>query len=388
MSEKRSTTRYRIRNKDLLLQQNFYPWGLLGLLLILLPLLYALFWYAKHEIQHTVETEIKKQLVSQNLEWVDVEVDGQAVTLSGQGSKQEGDRAISIANKVEGPAWLGRFVIPSVVDGTFSEPTEAALDLADQSLSSTIEPTVIEESNDEALNNESLVDTQEILGTEDLANKQEELKAEQGWGNLIAQLDGGVLTLSGTVGSQAEKLALVEAANDSLDPPRLTKVIDTLEISKHSLNPNSQALARRASELISVCSSGQSSSIEGVFSIQCQAKRDQVENIQALAIAPIDGVEIGTIAINSSDDCNKSFVEILDGKSIRFSIGSANLKSSSAPLLDKIADIAKSCPGSVRVEGHTDKTGSFDSNMALSESRAQSVVEALVEQVIPPRLTP
>jgi len=76
MQKTQSTIRYRIRNRDRLLRENFFPWGLLGILLILLPLLYALFWYAKHEIQSTVRTEIEEELASQNLEWVKVDVDG------------------------------------------------------------------------------------------------------------------------------------------------------------------------------------------------------------------------------------------------------------------------------------------------------------------------
>jgi len=81
-----------------------------------------------------------------------------------------------------------------------------------------------------------------------------------------------------------------------------------------------------------------------------------------------------------SNECNQSFAKILDGKSIGFSVGSANLKASSAPLLDQIADLAKSCPGAIRVEGHTDKSGSLEANMALSNARAAEVVNALVER--------
>jgi len=49
-------------------------------------------------------------------------------------------------------------------------------------------------------------------------------------------------------------------------------------------------------------------------------------------------------------------------------------------LIDEIAAITKICPGTVRVEGHTDDTGSLDANMKLSNARAESVVKALVER--------
>ena len=351
MYEQKSTTRYRIRNKKLLLRETFFPWGLLGLLLILLPLLFALLWYAKHEIQRTVQTEIKKELVANKLAWVNVDVDGQAVTLSGEGSKQEGDRAISLAKKVEGEAWLSRFAVPSKVEGKFSQKAEKVAQIAPEPKP---KPLVKEQAPEPKL----------------------------GWGNLLGQLEAGVLTLTGTVGSEAEKVALLDAANKKLDPPRIVEVVDKLQVSEQSLVPASALLAKRASDLISICKSGESSSIDGVFSIQCQAKRNQVEQLESLANAPISGAKLGNIQINSSDDCNDSFARLLEGKSIRFSIGSANLKASSTNLLDQITDLVKSCPGVVRVEGHTDKSGNFDANMALSVARAEAVVEALAERGI------
>ena len=90
MYESQRSIRYRIRNRSPLLKENFFPWGLLALLFILLPLLYALLWYAKSEIQNIIQSEVKQQLVAQNLDWVNVDVDGQAVTLSGSGPKSEG----------------------------------------------------------------------------------------------------------------------------------------------------------------------------------------------------------------------------------------------------------------------------------------------------------
>ena len=339
MYENKSTMRYRIRNTDPSLREHFFPWGLLGLLLILLPLLYALFLYAKNTIERTVRTEITEELAKQDLDWVNVDVDGQWVTLSGQGPKQEGDKALSIGKKLVGPAFMGRFAVPSKVSGSFTEPAKVAA-------KPVVKPAV----------------------------------AKPVWGRMIGNLDKGVLTLAGTVGSQAEKDALIGAANRRLDPPRLARVIDKVQVTKVSLNPASAVLAKRVGDLVAACGSGQASSIEGVYSIECQAKREQVDSLDASARELIRGANIGRIAISSSNECNESFVKILDGKSIGFAVGSANLKASSAPLLDQIADLAKSCPGSIRVEGHTDKSGSLEANMALSNARATAVVSALVER--------
>lgn len=351
MQKTQNIIRYRIRNRNRLLRDNFFPWGLLGLLLILLPLLFALLWYAKNEIQHTVQTEIENELASNGLAWVNVDVDGQEVMLTGKGFKQDGDRAIALAKKVKKDAWFSQFSAPSKVAGQFSQPAKAVVESV-----VTPEPVTIP------------------------VEQEEPIVAEQSWGSLTGRLDAGVLTLNGVVGSQAEKAALVDVARAKLDPPRLNEIIDNLEVSQDSLIPASAAIAARASDLIAACDSGQSSSLEGVLSIQCQTKRDRVESIQALANEPIDGAELGSIDVSSADDCNEAFVKILDGKSIRFSLGSSQLKSASTPLLDQVSDIAKSCSGSIRVEGHTDKSGSLESNMVLSDARAKAVVEALVER--------
>lgn len=351
MHKKQSMIRYRIRSRNPAWKAHFFPWGLVGLLFILLPLLYAMFWYAKNHIQYTVQTEIQTELAAQKLDWVRVDVDGQAVTLSGQGSKREGDRAISLAKQVNDDAFWGRFSVPSKVDGKFTQAVELSV----------VEP---------------------VPTAEEPVEIAEAVAAKPLWGRLVGQLDAGVLTLTGTVGSQQEKDALLAAARNKLDPPRLTEVVDKMEVSQQSLVPASAMLAKRASELVAQCSSGQSSSADGVFSLECQTKRGLVKELQSLAMMPIDGAQLGNVMVSSSDDCNQEFAKMLEGKSIRFSIASANLKPSSAPLLDQVTELAKSCSGSIRVEGHTDKTGNFESNMALSGERAKAVVDALVNRGI------
>ena len=335
MNESQRSIRYRIRNRSPLLKENFFPWGLLALLFILLPLLYALLWYAKNEIQNTIQSEVKQQLVAQNLDWVNVDVDGQAVTLSGSGPKSEGDRAISIAKQIKEDAWLGRFSMPSKVKGNFTQPA---------------------------------------------ITKKIEAAPKLVWGRVNGVLESGVLTLTGVVGSQAEKQALIELANRNISEPRLVSVIDKLKVSKQKLHPESAQLAERVSKTLSVCNSGQGSSVDGVFSLNCQTTRQQAQSIDSSARLPIDGAKIGAITISSANECNQSFAKVLEGKSIGFSTNSATLKSSSSALLDQIAELAKSCPGSIRVEGHTDKTGSLERNMTLSNARAEAVVEALVER--------
>lgn len=68
--------------------------------------------------------------------------------------------------------------------------------------------------------------------------------------------------------------------------------------------------------------------------------------------------------------------------SISFTTGSSTLDPNSKYIIDKeFVDIAKSFGNArIRVEGNTDNTGNVNSNKRLSEKRAQSVVDYLIEE--------
>ena len=64
-----------------------------------------------------------------------------------------------------------------------------------------------------------------------------------------------------------------------------------------------------------------------------------------------------------------------------FEPGSGTLDASAAPIIDKIAEVLRDC-GQIRLEiqGHTDSQGREEMNQALSQTRAQSVLNALAER--------
>ncbi len=346
MHEKRTTVHYRVRREDASLSDYFFPWGLLALLFILLPLIYGLMWYAKNGIEKSVKAEVEQELMAEGFDWVDVDVDGQVVTLSGEASKTLGDQALSTARSVERPAWLGSFSVPSKVQGNFSEPKVAE-----------VEPEV------ETATAPEPVETEPVLV----------------WGNFISELSNGELTLSGTVGSDQDKQSLLDYATAQMASSDYSRVIDQIKVSTLNLEPSSQAISLRTIEVMSKCMSGEARSYEGRFSTNCQTNRDQVQNLETIAKQPFEMGEIGAVVISASNECNELFKQTLEGKSIGFRVGKADLKASSDALLKQVADIAKTCPGNIRVEGHTDVSGNFDANMALSDARANSVVIALVD---------
>ena len=74
-----------------------------------------------------------------------------------------------------------------------------------------------------------------------------------------------------------------------------------------------------------------------------------------------------------------------------FDTDKADLKPESAPSLAEIGKLLTSQPGlKVYIVGHTDNAGGFDYNMSLSQRRAKSVVDSLVQSygIAPDRLKP
>lgn len=85
--------------------------------------------------------------------------------------------------------------------------------------------------------------------------------------------------------------------------------------------------------------------------------------------------------VSAADTCQIDFNNLLANENVNFESAKAVIASSSYNLLDQMSMIASNCPNaSISVEGHTDSQGADDMNQALSESRAQAVVDYLVGQ--------
>ena len=81
----------------------------------------------------------------------------------------------------------------------------------------------------------------------------------------------------------------------------------------------------------------------------------------------------------SADECAGRFEILSRTGSILFKSGSAELDSESDLILAAVTDIVKRCPSlNIIVAGHTDAAGSDDVNQWLSEKRASSVAQYLV----------
>lgn len=82
--------------------------------------------------------------------------------------------------------------------------------------------------------------------------------------------------------------------------------------------------------------------------------------------------------------CQDLFNDLLGKGNIRFESGRATIDADSAGLLDRLIETALRCPNtSIEIAGHTDSDGDNAFNQALSEKRAQAVLDYLVRAGLP-----
>lgn len=88
-------------------------------------------------------------------------------------------------------------------------------------------------------------------------------------------------------------------------------------------------------------------------------------------------------ASSAAQACERSLAGTVAGEQIEFGSTSAAIATSSASLLDRLAREVRSCPGIVRIDGHTDTIGRGAFNRTLSEARAAAVRDALIARGVP-----
>jgi OmpA-OmpF porin, OOP family len=82
--------------------------------------------------------------------------------------------------------------------------------------------------------------------------------------------------------------------------------------------------------------------------------------------------------------CQQLFSELLGKGTIRFESARSTLDPDSAGLLDRLIETALRCPtANIEIAGHTDTDGENAANQALSEKRAQAVMDYLVKAGLP-----
>jgi outer membrane protein OmpA-like peptidoglycan-associated protein len=122
---------------------------------------------------------------------------------------------------------------------------------------------------------------------------------------------------------------------------------------------------------------GIGAALGGIAGNQIAAYMDRQEQELRNAMAESDAVNIQ----RTQDVLSATFKG-----DIFFDVNSSNLKTGAYSEVDRISKVLNNYPQTtIRVEGHTDSTGPADYNQRLSEKRAETVKNALVQRAVDSR---
>lgn len=121
---------------------------------------------------------------------------------------------------------------------------------------------------------------------------------------------------------------------------------------------------------------------EGLAQTQQKAKKDLEDSRREHqeAVAYVRGIytEFSKLGARHTD---RGMLLSLPEEELRFGIGKADLPEGERPSLDWIAELLAKHPKlTARIEGHTDSKGREETNLELSQQRADAVKQALVER--------
>jgi OOP family OmpA-OmpF porin len=203
-----------------------------------------------------------------------------------------------------------------------------------------------------------------------------------------ASLAGGVITLTGVVASEADRQALVAAAAAVVGGP--SNVVDELTVDPARLADPATVgalaglIAVMPPNLVSgaVAFDGTAISVTGTY--VDDAARARLEEVAAAAGVAPDALALEPRPAATDDQVAALEAELNQLSAIPFEPGSANLLPEAAPIIARVAALAKQYAGvAVEIQGHTDADGSEPANQALSERRAAAVLDAVVALGVP-----
>jgi outer membrane protein OmpA-like peptidoglycan-associated protein len=335
----------------------FVPFGLVPLAGLSLLFLIALIPFALG-VQGATKRAVTEALAANGIDWAETSVSGQSVTITGDApSGAEAHRARLIARKAASGTPFGlarpatRVTVPQGPYGTQPEPEEA------EAATPPVTP---------------------LQGVTDIAI------AAPSW---TFTLTHGVLTLNGTMPDQETKDAVVRQAFNKIYPPRITGVNDYLDVAGLEAPEGYVDVVLRGVNTIAQCDTGQAGFERGRFNLRCELPDTEADAVRREAVASMPLGTVGRIDILPHDaviSCEAELTDLLKDARIEFDSSSAVIDASSNALLDAVAAAVKACPGTLRIEGHTDSTGPEDENEVLSRNRALAVRNALVAREVDP----
>ncbi|MEO1064175.1 MAG: OmpA family protein [Actinomycetota bacterium] len=130
------------------------------------------------------------------------------------------------------------------------------------------------------------------------------------------------------------------------------------------------------------------STSEGTVTLVGELDEDASAALRALFASGDDVTVRDQLSIVDPEvDAVEQLNELFALDPVLFDTGQSTIREESTPTLDRAAEILAEVDGAaVRIEGHTDSQGDADENLALSQDRAQAVLDALVLRGVDPSL--
>lgn len=201
-------------------------------------------------------------------------------------------------------------------------------------------------------------------------------------GNLYVAAVDGKVTIAGVVANAEERQVLLDTAVRRYGLDNVTDQLTVAENIKPLANLDQLIDGFDLDNGVLKLKSGQAT-ISGEV-IGEERKNSIAENMAALLG---DAYELSNRikAVQPPENiiCQAQLVETMSASKIYFELGKAAIKPESDALLMAVTDILLECPkANIEVAGHTDSAGSDSVNVPLSQARAQSVVDYLLEKGI------
>ena len=325
---KKTTRRYWRRTAT---PSPWWPWGLVPLAGLGAVFLFGALFIAPR-IEAEVRDQVSHRIDAAGLPALDVRSDGQGVTINTLAQAEQELYVQALAESTRCDTWAGQLVCPTTVDVRLIESQAAAAGLK---------------------------------------SRPHRFAAER--------IDYGV-RLTGEVPNLEEHDRILGVAGQHFD-----NVTNSLSISNETADANFGQAANQALAVASYLTSGKASWSGEVLTVDGTARSGAIADVQAQFAAIGDEALQGGFNVRSlydSQQCNTEFDQMLGSSSIRFQTGSASIDSGNDALLGQLAELARSCPGKLKVQGHTDSQGDADNNQVLSLARAIAVRDALVTRGI------
>lgn len=198
------------------------------------------------------------------------------------------------------------------------------------------------------------------------------------------------VTLSGTVETQAQHDQLVAAATAAFGDGNVVDQLQVLGIAAAHDDEASRLaglIGTMTPNLVEGTASyhGNHLTLSGVY--VSDAAKATVEQAATTA-----GVDAGAVTleprpeatVDQAAQLEQELNDAVGATPIPFDAGKSTLKPEAAAILDQVAALARKYAGvTISVDGHTDGDGSPDQNLTLSQARADTVRQALVDRGVP-----